>query len=50
MLSTNEMIISIVFAVSLAGILAYVFWIQRKQAKQGLVRQPNRKALLRRLL
>ena len=36
MLSTNEMIISIVFAVSLAGILAYVFWIQRKQAKQGL--------------
>jgi hypothetical protein len=36
MLSTNEMIISVVFAVSLAGILAYVFWIQRKQAKQGL--------------
>jgi hypothetical protein len=36
MLSTNEMIISIVFAVSLAGILAYVFWIQRKQAKAGL--------------
>jgi hypothetical protein len=36
MLSTNEMIISIVFAVSLAGILAYVFWIQRKQAKTGL--------------
>ncbi len=36
MLSTNEMIISIVFAVSLAGILAYVFWIQRKQAKSGM--------------
>jgi hypothetical protein len=36
MLSTNEMIISVVFAVSLAGILAYVFWIQRKQAKLGL--------------
>jgi hypothetical protein len=36
MLTTNEMIISVVFAVSLAGILAYVFWIQRKQAKQGL--------------
>lgn len=36
MLSTNEMIISVVFAVSLAGILAYVFWIQRKQAKHGL--------------
>jgi hypothetical protein len=30
------MIISIVFAVSLAGILAYVFWLQRKQAKLGL--------------
>jgi len=36
MLSTNELIISVVFAVSLAGILAYVFWIQRKQAKLGL--------------
>jgi hypothetical protein len=36
MLTTNEMIISVVFAVSLAGILAYVFWIQRKQAKQAL--------------
>lgn len=36
MLSTNEMIISVAFAVSLAGILAYVFWIQRKQAKLGL--------------
>ena len=36
MLSTNEMIISVVFAVSLAGILAYVFWIQRKQAKLGM--------------
>ena len=36
MLSTNEMIISVVFAVSLAGILAYVFWLQRKQAKLGL--------------
>ena len=35
MLSTNEMIISIVFAVSLAGILAYVFWLQRRQAKKG---------------
>jgi hypothetical protein len=36
MLTTNEMIISVVFAVSLAGILAYVFWIQRKQAKQAI--------------
>jgi hypothetical protein len=36
MLSTTEMIISIAIAVSLAGTLAYVFWIQRKQAKAGL--------------
>lgn len=35
MLSTNEYIISIAFAVILAAILAYVFWIQRKQAKKG---------------
>ncbi len=35
MLSTNEYIISIAFAVILASILAYIFWIQRKQVKQG---------------
>jgi hypothetical protein len=35
MLSTNEYIISISFAVILASILAYIFWIQRKQVKQG---------------
>src|ERR1700688_941868 len=35
MLSTNEYIISIAFAVILATILAYIFWIQRKQVKQG---------------
>ncbi len=35
-LSTNELIISLVIAVGLAGILAYVFYIQRKQAKSGL--------------
>ncbi len=35
MLSTNEYIISIAFAVILATILAYIFWIQRKQAKLG---------------
>jgi hypothetical protein len=34
-LSTNELIISIIIAVVLAGILAYVFYIQRKQAKSG---------------
>ncbi len=35
MLSTNEYIISIAFAVILASILAYIFWIQRKQVKRG---------------
>jgi hypothetical protein len=35
MLSTNEYIISIAFAVILASVLAYIFWIQRKQVKQG---------------
>ncbi len=35
MLSTNEYIISIAFAVILASILAYIFWVQRKQVKQG---------------
>ena len=35
-LSTNELIISLVIAFGLAGILAYIFWIQRKQVKQGL--------------
>lgn len=33
MLSTNEYIISISFAVILSAILAYIFWMQRKQAK-----------------
>ena len=35
-LSTNELVISLVIAFGLAGILAYIFWIQRKQVKQGL--------------
>ena len=35
-LSTNELIISLVIAFGLAGVLAYIFWIQRKQVKQGL--------------
>jgi hypothetical protein len=34
-LSTNELIISLVIAFGLAGILAYIFWIQRKQVKEG---------------
>jgi hypothetical protein len=34
-ISTNELIISLVIAFGLAGILAYIFWIQRKQVKQG---------------
>ncbi|MDP4251501.1 MAG: hypothetical protein Q8918_15465 [Bacteroidota bacterium] len=34
-LSTNELIISIIFAVLIAGTLAFLFWKQRKQEKQG---------------
>lgn len=34
-LSTNELIISLVIAFGLAGILAYLFWLQRKQVKEG---------------
>ena len=36
MISNTELIISLVIAFGLAGILAYVFWIQRKQVKQGM--------------
>jgi len=36
MLSNNELILAIAIAVVLGGSLAYVFWIQRKQAKKGL--------------
>jgi hypothetical protein len=35
-LSTNELILAIGIAVTLAGILAYLFYLQRKQAKAGL--------------
>lgn len=34
-LSNNEMIISIFFAFCIAGALAFVFWKQRKEAKQA---------------
>ncbi len=34
-MTDTEMYISIAIAVVLAGALAYIFWIQRKQAKQG---------------
>jgi hypothetical protein len=37
MLSSTEMTISIIIAVVLAGALAYVFWIQRKQVKMGQI-------------
>jgi hypothetical protein len=37
-LSTNELILAILIAVSLAGTLAYVFYIQRKQAKAGITK------------
>jgi hypothetical protein len=36
-LSTNELILAIGIAVTLGGILAYLFYLQRKQAKAGLV-------------
>jgi hypothetical protein len=36
MLSTNELLLAIAIALVLGGILAYVLWLQRKQAKQGL--------------
>jgi hypothetical protein len=36
-LSTNELILAIGIAVTLAGILAYLFYLQRRQAKAGLV-------------
>ena len=36
-MTDNEMYISIAIAVILAGALAYIFWIQRKQAKQGML-------------
>lgn len=34
-LSTNELIISLIFALLLAGSLAFIFWKQRKEVKQG---------------
>ena len=36
-METNELLIAIGIALVLGGTLAYVFWIQRKQAKQGLL-------------
>jgi hypothetical protein len=35
-MESNELIIAIIIAVVLGGILAYLLWMQRKQAKQGL--------------
>jgi hypothetical protein len=37
LMTDNELYISIAIAVILAGALAYIFWIQRKQAKQGML-------------
>jgi len=45
-LSTNELIISLVIAFGLAGTLAYIFWIQRKQIKQGLPQNKPEGSLL----
>jgi hypothetical protein len=36
-MTDSELYISIAIAVILAGALAYIFWIQRKQAKQGML-------------
>ncbi len=36
-ISNTQLIISIVIAVVLAGILAFLFWKQRKQAKPGAI-------------
>jgi hypothetical protein len=35
-METNELLIAIGIALVLGGVLAYVLWLQRKQAKQGL--------------
>jgi hypothetical protein len=35
-MDTNELLFAIAIAVVLGGILAYVLWLQRKQAKKGL--------------
>jgi hypothetical protein len=35
-METSELLIAIGIAVVLGGILAYVLWLQRKQAKQGI--------------
>ena len=36
-METSELLIAIAIAVVLGGILAYVLWLQRKQAKQGML-------------
>jgi uncharacterized iron-regulated membrane protein len=35
-MDTNELLFAIAIAVVLGGILAYVLWLQRKQAKKGV--------------
>ncbi len=35
-ITNNEMILAIVFALLLAGTLAYIFWKQRKEIKKGI--------------
>ncbi|HEY4154089.1 MAG TPA: hypothetical protein VGM24_01635 [Puia sp.] len=36
-LSNTELIIAIIFAVSIAGALAFLFWKQRKEVKRGTI-------------
>src|SRR5688572_1288849 len=44
MVTTNQMIISLVIAFSLGGFLAYALWKQRKEAKQMLAQHEKEKA------
>lgn len=44
MVTTNQMILSLVIAFSLGGFLAYALWKQRKEAKQALEQHKKEKA------
>ena len=44
MITTTQMVISLVIAFSLGGFLAYALWKQRKEAKQALTQHEKEKA------
>jgi hypothetical protein len=44
MITTTQMVISLVIAFSLGGFLAYALWKQRKEAKQALAQHEKEKA------